>query len=315
MNGLGIETDVLVVGGGPAGLAVANGLRQLALEVVVVDSGGSETYRAGEHLDPTGVEELQRLGLVDLVERRHLRCNGIRSAWGNSSFVTNDYLVRPYSKGYNLSRPLFDRAFAKAVAKTGAIVLTNTTANGAVWDGSAWSVSCRDARSKLVVHCHYVVDATGRSATVARWQGSKAKREDLLVGVTRFAAATACDSTFIYVESCPTGWWYCAHLPEARIAITYMTDADLLRDGGRTPLDTWVDRFSGTNLKDELALNASHFGPLYIRLACTQILDQLLGDGWLAVGDAAMAFDPLSSQGLTKRWAGVQVPRRRSRVS
>jgi flavin-dependent dehydrogenase len=39
---------------------------------------------------------------------------------------------------------------------------------------------------------------------------------------------------------------------------------------------------------------------LDIRTARTQRLDVIEGDGWLAVGDAAMSFDPLSSEGISK---------------
>ncbi len=37
-----------------------------------------------------------------------------------------------------------------------------------------------------------------------------------------------------------------------------------------------------------------------MRAAQSRRLDPAAGDGWLAVGDAASAFDPLSSSGITK---------------
>ena len=39
---------------------------------------------------------------------------------------------------------------------------------------------------------------------------------------------------------------------------------------------------------------------LHVRTARTQRLDAPAGDSWLAVGDAAMSFDPLSSEGISK---------------
>ena len=45
---------------------------------------------------------------------------------------------------------------------------------------------------------------------------------------------------------------------------------------------------------------------LHVRSARTQRLDKAVGEAWLAVGDAAMSFDPLSSEGISK---GLQMGR------
>jgi hypothetical protein len=50
---------------------------------------------------------------------------------------------------------------------------------------------------------------------------------------------------------------------------------------------------------------------LHVRTARTQRLDQPTGEGWLAVGDAAMSFDPLSSEGISKGLVGEKSRRRR----
>ena len=41
-------------------------------------------------------------------------------------------------------------------------------------------------------------------------------------------------------------------------------------------------------------------GNFVARSARSQYLDVEFGPGWIAVGDAAMAYDPLSSQGIAK---------------
>ncbi|MGC2111535.1 MAG: hypothetical protein WA655_18610 [Candidatus Korobacteraceae bacterium] len=46
--------------------------------------------------------------------------------------------------------------------------------------------------------------------------------------------------------------------------------------------------------------NARAQGPPMIFGAQSHILQPMGGCGWVAAGDAAMAFDPLSSQGITK---------------
>ena len=75
---MGIETEVLVVGGGPAGLATALELRRLGREVLVVDRSRPPIDKAcGEGLMPDGVRRLTALG-VRLSPDRSRPFRGIR---------------------------------------------------------------------------------------------------------------------------------------------------------------------------------------------------------------------------------------------
>ena len=57
--------DVLVIGGGPAGLAAAIAIRSKGLEVVVMDAASPPIDKAcGEGIMPSGVEALRRLGVA-----------------------------------------------------------------------------------------------------------------------------------------------------------------------------------------------------------------------------------------------------------
>ena len=83
-----------------------------------------------------------------------------------------------------------------------------------------------------------------------------------------------------------------------------ITDDDLLPRGPRGPgcklANWWLDQLRRTA---ELARRFPDCSPcqrLVVRSARSQRLEPLCGPGWLAVGDAAMAFDPLASQGIAK---------------
>ena len=67
------ETDVLIVGAGPAGLALAVGLQQAGLHPVIVDrlAAGQNTSRAAV-IHAHTLEVLERLGIADALERRGL---------------------------------------------------------------------------------------------------------------------------------------------------------------------------------------------------------------------------------------------------
>jgi flavin-dependent dehydrogenase len=79
-----------------------------------------------------------------------------------------------------------------------------------------------------------------------------------------------------------------------------MTDADLadLSLAGR--MDVWRAQLAKSTLTRSRIGTGGEPRSLHVRSARTQRLDAVAGEGWLAVGDAAMSFDPLSSEGISK---------------
>jgi len=146
-----------------------------------------------------------------------------------------------------------------------------------------------------------LVDATGRCAELATRLGARQRRVDALVA---FGAAVPMRAAREFagrslVESVEYGWWYAAPQREGRAVVCLMTDRELAREADYRDERRFRQAWSET---PELArrLPPSE-GPLEIasfpaHCAC---LDRAAGLGWLAVGDALMSFDPLSSSGLS----------------
>src|SRR5439155_27217291 len=77
-------------------------------------------------------------------------------------------------------------------------------------------------------------------------------------------------------------------------------DADLLPRGRDNVRRFWLDRLTKAPLTTSLWSNRDDVGKLRVTFSGTVRLDRFSGPGWLAVGDSAVAFDPLSSQGILK---------------
>src|SRR5450755_946502 len=85
MSRLPTQTDVFVVGGGPAGLAAALAVRQQGLSVVVADRAQPPIDKAcGEGLLPDGIAALRRIG-VELGTEDGMSFRGIRFIDGEQS--------------------------------------------------------------------------------------------------------------------------------------------------------------------------------------------------------------------------------------
>ena len=107
---------------------------------------------------------------------------------------------------------------------------------------------------------------------------------------------TPAADTYTLVEAVPSGWWYSALLADGRLAVAFMTDGDLLNRGAAV----WWSALEET--RETRARVESHRyemdEPPRILPAETSRLDTIVGEGWLALGDAAAAYDPLSSNGI-----------------
>ena len=103
------------------------------------------------------------------------------------------------------------------------------------------------------------------------------------------------------METTETGWWYAAPINSTRSICMLVTDHDLLPRGPGLALRAWwLDHLSRTKHIPPRLWELSPLNELIVRSARSQRLDVQSGPGWLAVGDAAMAFDPLASQGIAK---------------
>jgi len=136
---------------------------------------------------------------------------------------------------------------------------------------------------------------------LARWQGARRIFYDRLVGLVGFFSAHSAGRKRGYqtlIEAAENGWWYSARLPDSRLVVAYMTDADLVPKGHASASEYWQSRLEqAPHTRFRMSGCLPETG-LRSVAANSYRMDGVTGNNWLAAGDAAMAFDPLSSQGI-----------------
>jgi flavin-dependent dehydrogenase len=290
--------DVLVVGGGPAGSATALTLARLGKSVLLLERTRYEDWRPGESLGPPGNAALDELGVRDRVlARGWKRCLGIEACWGSKAPYTQDFIFDPDGAGVQVERPEFDALLASAAADAGATLLLDSHLTRLERCVGGWDATLSSPGSERRCRVRFVVDASGRRAALSRRIGARRETIDRLVGLVAFCEPEPLDAhSTLLLEAVETGWWYSAPLTGS-VVVAFMTDADLLNVSGRLTREAFRDRLTLAP-RTAARVDGLSIGPLGVRSAASSWLRETTGDGWLAVGDAAAAYDPLTGTGL-----------------
>ena len=155
---------VLILGGGPAGLATALRIVKGGSSAVVVERGRYDEIRIGEHLPPAGVALLRSAGFSGLGDGAHMRCAGVNAWWGGDAPNYMDYLFHPVGHGLNLSRPHFDSCLAEQCRSAGVQLLTGARLIHVARTARGWraEVQCGDHIREVRTPARRRRDRSGR---------------------------------------------------------------------------------------------------------------------------------------------------------
>jgi flavin-dependent dehydrogenase len=294
--------DALIIGGGPAGTVTARWLASAGLAVAVAERAAYETARIGESLPPAARPLLAEAGMLDaFLAQGHEPSYQTRSAWGGPELAERDFIQSPYGSGWHLDRRRFDALLARTAAAAGARLLLEMEPVDLLRDRCGWRVTLCGPAGTATLRARFLVDATGRAATIGRRLGARRELHDRLVGAAvRLRRGPAGDlyGASTLVEATADGWWYSAPLPDGEQVAVFMTDGDLCRRvGGSTPAG-WFAQLHAARHTFRRVAAARPLGPPRVWPAISQRLLYAPNGDWLPVGDAALAFDPLSSDGI-----------------
>jgi flavin-dependent dehydrogenase len=311
--------EVAVIGGGPAGAAAALMLARAGRRVLLADQTPRDLdFKVGEGLPPAARPLLRDLGVLEpFLDDGHLPSYGNESSWGSGTTTVHDFIRDPNGHGWHLDRVRFDAMLRRLAQEAGAELWAPARLRGFNRDaGGTWRLTIGASEKENGALAGWLVDATGRAAYVARQLGASTEHDDRQVAFTALfisePSAPEDRDSLTLVESAPEGWWYTALLPGRRRVVAFLTDADL-EAAHAAAQPTGFDELLVQTRHVRSRLVAGGYRRISLPRGGPAASSRLIpaqGEGWVAIGDAALAFDPLSSQGiLTALYAGLQAAR------
>jgi flavin-dependent dehydrogenase len=281
-----VDSDVIVIGGGPAGSAAAITAASMGLRVRLLESRAVLGDHPGETLHPGVGSVLEQLGvsgrLASVTGARHA---GIRIEWaGRSRF-------EPYGSdengpwlGYQVSRARFDTMLSDRARELGVECLFSCTAHSLLREHGK-TVGVRTSLGDMTGS--QIIDASGRTPFPAPEPG-RVRTVHSPSLIARYGYGTG---SLPELDEAPvmrgdaSGWQWTAMVRPGVYHWTYVS-----LDGTKLPRDWRPAEFQGLT-----PVGSPRGADVTWRLS-----GNLAAPGWFQVGDAAAVLDPTSANGILR---------------
>ena len=302
-----LKTDILIIGGGIAGCIAAISLVD-SYHVTLIDKLYEPKERIGESLAPAAQRILKELNLLDDLENQlgslYQRNLGMQSYWGSDQVYIVDHLRNPDGFVKSLNRKAFEAFLRKSAEDRGVHCLWGTKLYKSSFENSQWKTILKSDEKESYISASFVIDASGRQSHFARGLEIKRKVEDKLIACW-MTLPNGKENTMSTISASENGWWYSAVVPNNKRVVAFHADSDLIDKNDLKSTESLL-KLAEENKEISSLLNESDDIQFHGTVAANSTkLEEVAGQNWVALGDAAVSFDPLSSQGMFNAMASA----------
>lgn len=308
-------TDVVIIGGGPAGSVLGSYLSRAGISNVILERANHPRPHVGESLVTSTTRVFEDIGFLQTMEREGFT-KKYGAAWhakaGRGEFtirfgefpqpgISQDYT-------YHVDRSKFDLLLLKHAESLGSSVYQGVGVNEVLFDDNDFASGVRFsvAGKDYELPAKFVVDASGRNSILGTQRHLRQKDpifnqfavhgwfENVHRGTTESA-----DYIHIYFIPAERGWVWQIPINDKVTSIGVVAEKEVFKQSRQRREDYFWDHIrSSPDLAAAMAA-AKPVNELRSEADYSYTMSRFVGNGWMLVGDAARFVDPIFSSGVS----------------
>lgn len=292
-----IETDVLVVGAGPAGSAASKHAALGGADVILIDKKSEigTPKRCAEGIYDHG---LKWLGIDVNPQWAVQRINGGAFIAPDKTRLVLDETVLP-EKGYIIERKVFDKYMAMDAARAGAKIMVKTLARSIIKDedseGSFFIVECEHMDEIIEIKTRILIAADGPESRISKAIGiNSINPKDMMSGVQYEMVGVNCermDLVELHLGAFMDGGYAWIFPKGDDIANVGIAISSSSKKPAIECLNEFIDSYPPLNNAKAVELNVGG-DPI------GGLIERLYDDNFMVCGDAAGQVDPITGGGI-----------------
>ncbi|WP_430790367.1 NAD(P)/FAD-dependent oxidoreductase [Actinoplanes sp. G11-F43] len=307
------STQVLVIGGGPAGATAAGLLAKQGFQVTLLERDRFPRYHIGESILPSCRPIFELLGVWDKIEAHGFQPKGgAFFHWGPEKWeVAFRDQGDDNTNAWQVVRSEFDQILLDHARELGVDVHEGVSVREIEFDGDR-AVAARWFETKNTgaggrIEFGHVIDASGRAGVLATRHLQSRRFHQVFRNVAAWSywrGATPLaegPEGAIAVCSLPQGWFWAIPLHDGTLSVGLVTSRDLFNDNRQRLGDiqaVYDEALQQCPTVLGMLENAEQVSGMKVEQDYSYVSESFAGPGYLLSGDAACFLDPLLSTGV-----------------
>lgn len=295
--------DAVIVGAGPAGSSLAIRLARAGLQIAIIEKSTFPRPKlCGEFISPECAPLLADLGVLDILRVKgaaHLNRTVFYSRSGRSVDIPSEWFGGS-GVALGFSRSEMDAQLLHQARNAGAEVFEGShlkEINRRRDSGLRLEFKAPKAQA-LTIDTKLVIDCSGRHRAVARMLGERSSKASIIAFKTHISEADIAE-TDCEIYSYDGGYGGCNLVENGLYNLCFVTSTTFASRYGNQP-DRVLKEGIMRNRRAAAAFGGSHVAEEWLAVPITRYGRSrlVLGDGIIAVGDAAAFIDPFTGSGI-----------------